>query len=93
MIFTYKINKASQITIFELYWSKFLYDDLYLYTTNLWCLDNHQTSSQNFTLPPKAAPNQLQVYYFNNKGHKAPSIADTPAGRYAGSLFTSASKT
>lgn len=26
------------------------------------------------------------------QGHKPPAIADTPAGRYAGSLFTSASK-
>jgi hypothetical protein len=45
-------------------------------------------------LPPNhKALNLLQVYRFNHSGHKAPSIADTPAGRYAGSLFTSASKT
>lgn len=29
---------------------------------------------------------------FTNKGHKPPAIADSAAGRYAGALFTSASK-
>lgn len=31
-------------------------------------------------------------YLLNNEGHKAPAIADTVHGRYAGALFTSASK-
>ena len=30
--------------------------------------------------------------FFFNSGHKAPAIADSPAGRYAGALFTAASK-
>ena len=36
--------------------------------------------------------NPFKVYSPSNKGHKPPTIADTPAGRYAGSLFTAASK-
>lgn len=34
----------------------------------------------------------FQVFLFPYPGHKPPTIADTAAGRYAGSLFTSASK-
>lgn len=34
----------------------------------------------------------IQGKLINNSGHKPPAIADTPAGRYAGSLFTAASK-
>ncbi len=67
---------------------------LYLiYTTNSRCSDIHQILSPNFILLLKLkVHNLLQVYTFSNKGHKAPSIADNPAGRYAGSLFTAASK-
>jgi hypothetical protein len=67
---------------------------LYLiYTTNSRCSDIHQTLSLSFIFLLKLkAHNLLQVYTFSNKGHKAPSIADTAAGRYAGSLFTAASK-
>lgn len=31
-------------------------------------------------------------YHAHYSGHKPPAITDTPSGRYAGSLFTAASK-
>lgn len=37
-------------------------------------------------------PSQYQVKAQIISGHKPPAIADTAAGRYAGSLFTAASK-
>ena len=64
--------------------------DLYLIINNQWCSRNFHISPDS-SLPSRPS-NQFQVSTRLITGHKPPAIADNVAGRYAGSLFSAASK-